>query len=614
LRFRLWKGWLLFAEYTRGSIFFVLPIRNIRLPYVHDTGKCIAEEARRTKMMQTQAVARYVNTHLPELSASIDTLGGKAIEIVKSTLETEPRDQPSFVALCRTAMSSMAVLTDKAEKIKDLVVHGDEIFMHTAGTPHTQFSMVLSKGLSSCLFLGWYVEIKGCYSQLISACATFFRESTEDEQEQAMAVLGKMINEIKMNFDGINGIFAQPLKIQDGARLPEERIELPESVPDSKIVSRLEKAASATLSKKGGADSPASFFSTLGKDSFLTRQPSQWSPQDVHDFLNSWIALDQATLQRFQGINGEKLMALTPEQIMRAIPDEEMAKQLIETLDDIRDETPHTMASVSANELHFMTDADVYSGISQSADLMAVAITHFTDGWVNMQPQLLPTIEIGPGEEAIEVLAPEETPEARAQRCAQGRAAAEAAIKSIQSHFYDIVYLIQAYCKKVTDKFLVQELLASVNKFEITSVQFHSGISALIDAPVTDRSTRMQLTATARIFASAVMSLLEELARIHKIREENKAKAEALAARMALLHSQAGVASTGSSAGDKLAALFAPTSGSTKGTRRFKQYRPEGFPDRLKPLGRVTLAATRNPGSRSSCCKTHKQLFNICVH
>jgi hypothetical protein len=84
-------------------------------------------------MIQSQAVARYVNTHLPELSAAIDKLGGKAIEIVKNTLETEPRDQPAFVALCRDAMSAMAVLMDKAEKVKDLVVHGDEIFMHSSG-------------------------------------------------------------------------------------------------------------------------------------------------------------------------------------------------------------------------------------------------------------------------------------------------------------------------------------------------------------------------------------------------------------------------------------------------------------------------------------------------
>jgi hypothetical protein len=580
-------------------------------------------------MSRPGVVQRFVNLHLPDVVSSIDKLGSLAIKMVNVSFETKAPDE--FNAIKKEILQTLQVAKSKMTMIKDLIDQGEALW--------TLVATVIRQ------FVG-----------LAQKSATMFDELTEEQQDETVTVITNTVNEIKVTFDELNTAFSQSafarndfflplicdpfssfflsigLTIKDGARVADELLEAePQTATTAGTPATAAPTASSTASPTASSTSTSgpnsaensprgdmkppgasprgsmrqsgllsrvqsvnsSYIANIGKDNFMTRDPLEWAPADVIDFMKGWIGLDDNQLQGLvqNQISGAMLLNLAPGQLAALLPDPEALEQVADVLSDLKDDAPQPTSNISKAELKFMNADDVYGCVSQAADQVAQHIILFTTGFKKMEESLFEEI-------VVEVPVPEddtsgattmlqtqhrkivEDEEARLARVADGRAIAEDASEKLTQSIFDMVILIQSYGSKVPDdKFLIQELLSRVNMFQITSLQFKSNIQALINA-TSDTSLRLQVQAAARSFAKTVTDMLDELQRVHLYQMEAAAKAITLEAQARALQER-------SKEFDEEA------------NHHFKQYVPPGYPNN-QPQGRVRLGSQRDDGDSST--------------
>lgn len=251
-------------------------------------------------MARSEMIQRFVNDQLQPLLSSVDAVRPLAITLVQATFET--KEKAEFDTSTTSISQHLDIAKTKSDLLRTMVDQGETLSTHISAIITT-------------------------FAALAKSCSVFFQDtSTPEEQETAMASVTQTIQELHTNFGGFDGVFSQrsycplwivfyltcpiALTIKEGATIPamQEKIE---SKPSTKALRGMQQVQSRQI------QTASSYMSQLGSDSFVTRDPTEWTDHDLRDFLRSWLQIDEPVVAMFGQLDGPAFLSLTREQIFQ---------------------------------------------------------------------------------------------------------------------------------------------------------------------------------------------------------------------------------------------------------------------------------------------------------
>jgi len=104
------------------------------------------------------------------------------------------------------------------------------------------------------------------------------------------------------------------LTIKEDATIPVQEQKI-ENKPSSRALRGMQNMQSRQV-----AQTASTYLSQLGSDSFVTKEPQEWTDHDVRDFLRSWLQMEDAVVALFGQLDGPAFLTLTRDQIFQMVP------------------------------------------------------------------------------------------------------------------------------------------------------------------------------------------------------------------------------------------------------------------------------------------------------